>query len=286
MYKKYLIPVVLAMVAALAIGGVAYAASQPQNNPAQAAQTARAATLAQQWARRGLGQITVIGDNQFTVQLRNGTVKVILVDEQTRYFDAHGTSIAFADLLVGRWAAGRAVHTADGLLARLVIQLPEGFDPTVPLIRHAGTIANVDLAGSAFTLTTLQGERLTFHVDESTLFMGKVSSLADLQPGMGAVVAAQQRTDGSYQAVRVTARQIPQVDVKAAGRVTSIEIGSFTILGRDGQSHTFQVTPATRFRGLRVRGLRDLQLGMGVGVAAHDAGNGQLQALLVVARGR
>jgi len=89
-------------------------------------------------------------------------------------------------------------------------------------------------------------------------------------------------------AVRVTVRLKPQVDVKAAGQITAIEVGFFTLRGRDGNDYTFQVAPETRFRspGGVVKGLRDLRLGMRVGVAAHEAGDGQLQVLLVVRGGK
>ena len=144
----------------------------------------------------------------------------------------------------------------------------------------------VNPSANTFLLTTLQGERLNFQVDENTIYMGQVSSLVDLQVGMSAVVRAQQLDDGSYLAVRLTARQKPQVDVKTIGRVNGLEASSFTLRSRDGQTHTFQVTPQTRFRGPGLNGLRDLKLGIPVAVAAQDAGNGQYRALLVIGRGR
>jgi hypothetical protein len=360
MFKKILVPLILALVAALAIGGVAYAASQPEKAPSPAAQLAAEDENIAQAQRRGLGQITSLGDGQFTVQLRSGEEKVIRVDENTRYFKADGSAGSFADLQVGLWVAGRVVASADGLLARRVILLPAGFDPdhknaaargdvtslgdtsftlhnlrgedltiavdsnttyvgevhsfsdlqtgmkTVVgaqkledgsllaiavavrpnLIRHAGEITTVDPAASTFGLHSRQGESLTFQADGSTQYFGQVESLVDLQPGMLAVVAAKQLEDGSYLAVRVTASEKPQVDVKKAGRVTAIDASSFTIHARDGNPYTFQVTPETRFRsrGGQVKGLKDLRLGMGVAVAAQETDDGQLNALVVVAK--
>ena len=92
MVKKFLLPLVLALVAALAIGGVAYAASQSEKAPSPAAQAAVQDESPAQGRRRGLGQITALGDEQFTVQLSNGDEKVILVDENTRYFKADGSA--------------------------------------------------------------------------------------------------------------------------------------------------------------------------------------------------
>jgi hypothetical protein len=362
MYKKILIPFLLALVAALAIGGVAYAANRNEKSPSPAAQNVPAGADAREGLRRGLGQITAIGEDQFTVQMKSGDEKVIRVDENTRYVKADGSAGSFADLQAGLWVAGRVAPTADGPLARLVILLPAGFDPSrssvaargevtavsassftlhtlrgedltvavdgnttyagevhsfsdlqtgmkaavgaqkledgsllavmvgvrAELIRHAGTVTTVDLAASTFSLETRQGESLTFQVDGSTQFFGQVSSLADLQPSMQAAVAAKQLEDGSYRTVRLTAREKPQVDVKVAGRITAIDAASFTIHGRDGNTSTFQVTAETRFRsrGGEVKGLADLRLGMAVGVAARDLGDGQLQALVVIAKVR
>jgi len=198
MFKKLLVPLTLALLAALAIAGVAYAAARPANTPDESS--------AAQKLRAGLGQITAIGDSQFTVQLKNGGEKVIRVDADTRYVKADGSAGSFADLQVGLWVA----------------------------------------------------------------------------------VAAKQLGDGSYLAVRVAVRAKPQVDVKVTGRVTAIDTASFTIRARDGKAYAFQVTPETHFRSRRgvVKGLKDLRLGMGVGVAARDLGDGQLQALVVIARAR
>ena len=288
MFKKILFPLVLALAAALAIGGVAYAASQPEKTPSPAGQAAAESADITRDTRRGLGQITALGAGQFTVLRRNGAEQLIRVDENTRYFKADGSAGSFADLQVGRWVAGRVALTGDGPLAKVVILLPEGFDPTLKLIRHAGSITAVDPAAGTFGLKTVRGENLTFQVDGSTQYYGQVHGLADLQTGMAAVVGAQQRADGSYLAVRVTAHEKPLVDVKKVGRVTAIDVSSFTIRARDGNTYTFQVTPQTRFRsrGGEVRGLRDLRLGMGVAVAAQETDGGQLRALLVVAKVR
>jgi hypothetical protein len=364
MYKKFLFPLILTLVAILATGGVAYAADASAAGYAPATAGRPESGIIDPGAvenlNRGLGQITAIGDNQFTLQLKNRGEKVIQVNENTRYFKADGSVGSFADLQVGLWVAGRVSNSGGNLTARVVILLPAGYDPTrknaaargevtakgdnrfnlhtprgedvtilvdgnttylgeihsfsdlqvgmkvvvgaqkledgsllaiavavrANLIRHAGSITTVDPAGSSFGLGTRQGERLTFQVDGSTQYFGQVKSLADLHSGMLAVVAAKQLDNGSYLAERVTAHEKPQVDVKAAGKVTAIDTASFTITSRKGESITFQVTPETRFRsrGGQVKSLKDLRLGMGVGVAAQETDGGQLLALVVVAK--
>ena len=286
MFNKIIIPLSLALAAALAIGGVAYAAGQPEKAPSPAAQTAAQGGNTAQVRHRGLGQITSLGEDQFTVQLKNGAEKAIRVDGNTRYFKADGSAGSFADLQVGRWVAGRVVATVDGLLARRVILLPAGFDPERKNAAARGEVTW--LGDNSFTLHNLRGEDLTIAVDSNTAYAGEVHSFGDLQVGMKALVGAQKLEDGSLLAVRVAASEKPQVDAKKAGRVTAMDASSFTIRGRDGNPYTFQVTPETRFRsrGGQVQGLKDLRLGMGVAVAAQETDDGQLQALLVIARVR
>jgi hypothetical protein len=363
MTKKLLIPLTLAVIAALLIGGVAYAANNSQKAPGPKGQNAPGGERPGEKTQRGLGQITAIGEDQFTVQRKNGEAKVISVDENTRYFDADRSEASFADLKTGQWVAGRVISADEGLLARLVILLPEGLDPSrvnqrargevtavgaasftlhtprgedlnfavdgqttymgeihsladvqtgmkalvgaqklddgslvavvvgvrADLIRHAGTVTEVDPAASTFSLQTVQGETLTFRVDDNTQFLGpdgSAQSLDDMQPGMLAAVAATQGDDGSYLAVRVASHERPEFDLEVGGRVTAIDTSSFDVKTRDGQQYTFQVTPETRFRsrGGAIQGLKDLRIGMFVGVGAQALEDGQYQALMVLAR--
>ena len=62
MSKKLIFSIVIAIVAALAVGGVAFAANNQPQVPTQEDHAARRLV-------RGMGQITEIGDNQFTVRL-------------------------------------------------------------------------------------------------------------------------------------------------------------------------------------------------------------------------
>jgi hypothetical protein len=171
-FIKILVPLILALVAALAIAGVAYAAGQPEKAPSPAAQLAAEDGNTAQARHRGLGQITALGDGQFTVQLKSGEEKVIRVDGNTRYYKADGSAGSFADLQVGRWVAGRVIDSEDGLLAMAVAVRPN-------LIRHAGEINTVDPAASTFGLKARQGENLTFQADENTQYFGQVESLSE-----------------------------------------------------------------------------------------------------------
>jgi hypothetical protein len=281
MFKKILVPLILALVAALAIGGVAYAAGQPEKAPSPAAPLAAVDGNAAQARHRGLGQITALGDGQFTVQLKSGEETVIHVEENTRYVKADGTAGSFADLQVGRWVAGRVVASAGGPLARRVVLLPAGFDPDRKNAAARGDVTS--LGDNSFTLHNLRGEDLTIGVDSHTVYAGEIHSFSDLQVGMKVVVGAQKLEDGSLQAMAVAVR--PNL-IRHAGEITTVDpaASTFSLKSRQGESLTFQVTPETRFRsrGGQVRGLKDLRLGMGVGVAAQEAENGQLIAMVVI----
>lgn len=357
MSKKLRFSIVLALVAALLMGSVAYAAGNPTSSKSDAA----ANPESRRGGRSGLGQVTAIGDNQFTVQLnKQNTALTILVDDQTKFRYQDGDDAIFADLEVGMWVAGRVVRNDQGqALSRLVILLPEGFDPTqyqlargevtavgansftlnmsdgealifqvdgstqyfgevqsladlqagmqagvaakklddgtllavavrvrAERIRHAGEVTVV--GGNSLTLKTRQGETLTFGVDANTKFLsrdGSVNSLADVEVGMIAVVCAKQLEDGSYLAVRVAAHERPDVDLKVAGRVSAVDTATLTVKARSGQQYTFQVDENTRFRSRqgKVKSLKDLQVGMVVGVGAQEMENGQYLALAVAA---
>ncbi|MBN1147868.1 MAG: hypothetical protein JXA78_11490 [Anaerolineales bacterium] len=364
MSKKILIPIVVTLVVALLAGawvsGEALAQSLGEDGGG------RLKRLAQ--IRQRLGQVTAIDADSFTVQRLDGESFTVLVDDETRFIDKERNELAFADLATGRWVIVAAPENDAGeRLARLVVLLPEDFDPS-QFAGAIGKITGVDLDAQQFMLQDRQGEQKTFDVDQQTQFKGEAESLADLSEGMLAGVRAQQQADGSMLAQTVAARlqlqrcageivsvneasstftlktrrgdqeltfavdehtrfrtkdgelddladlepgmvaivmaqagaqgetpiarlvgaidkdQLPEFDKRIGGRVTSVDQNSFTIRARDGQEYTFQVTGSTKFRsqGNQVQGLEDLQEGMAVGVGAKELGNGNYQAQLVI----
>jgi len=281
MSKKIVIPIVAALVLTLIAGLLVSSHVQAQG----AGPLGRSLRL-----RPALGQVTDIGKAGFTVETKDGTEQTFTVDEQTRYRSKDKADLAFADLKTGQWVAvvtgrGRAVAN----LARLVITLPESFDPT-QFAGARGKIVAVDPAASQFTLENQPGQKTVVTTDAGTIYRGEATSFGDLQAGMFAgVISKESAGDG------LVARIVRLGDPLEVhfGEITAIDTaaGSFTLkTQRTNQELTVTVDDSTRFRskGSEISSLDDLKTGMfAMLVAKSPAGAGQtdapLKAVLVAA---
>jgi hypothetical protein len=240
-------------------------------------------------ARRGLGRVISVSEERFVVQRMNGEEFTLLVTDETRFRDREGADLSFADLEVGRWVVVVPQRSdGDEILARLVVLLPEDFDPA-QFLGARGLVTSVDLAAKRFSLETRAGENLLFEVDETTRFTGEAQDLGDLESGMRAFVIGREQGDGSLLARVVgaaTADQLPKFDARVLGRIISVEHNSFVIKARNGSEYNVQTNGSTDFRSRipGVAGLEDLQPGMVVAVGCKELGNGtfQYQADLVI----
>ncbi len=237
---------------------------------------------------RAYGQVTAIGDGQFTLLLSDGREVTVRVDEQTRFRQAGGGEATFDDLAVGRWVAGigRPTDQEGVFLARVVILLPEDFDPSQRLgARAAGKVVRVDAEGGTFVLDTRQGE-VTVAVNAETRFRG-IASLGDLQPGMFAAAAGKKQDDGTLLARVVVAREGKRELQRFAGEVTAVDAGAgtFALSTRSGETVNFGVTEKTRYQG-KIAGLGDLQPGMVAVVGATRGNDGTWTAVFVAAGAR
>ncbi|MGB6421372.1 MAG: DUF5666 domain-containing protein, partial [Anaerolineales bacterium] len=122
MFKKIYIPVVISALVAL-IAGVwvsdeAFALDPtPRRRPRKGAHT--------------VGQVTSISKDQFTLQRPNEDEGSFLVDEHTIFRGIDDTELEFEDLSTGQWVRVTAVRNeGGGMLARLVVILPEDFNPS------------------------------------------------------------------------------------------------------------------------------------------------------------
>jgi len=281
MSKKILIPIVSVLIVALLAGvWVSSEALAQSNNPDGGGRLKR--LLA---ARRGLGQVTTIGEDQFTVEKRNGETFTFLVNDETRFFDKDRTELGFEDLAISRWVLVVGPENEAGdRTARLVVMLPEDFDPN-NLAGALGRIIAVDQAAQQFSLENRQGEQKTFDVNEDTRFIGGLDDLSDLQVDMPALVKALEQTDGSLLAQVVGARRSVK---RYTGEITAIDevAHSLTLqLRRGGEEMTFTVDENTRFRGKEgeLTGLGDLKVGMVAIVAAQDASSSETPIARLVA---
>jgi hypothetical protein len=210
------------------------------------------------------------------------------VDENTRYNFPDGGEATLADVQVALWIAGTVQRNGEETwIARHILILPEGFDPTLVTKRARGHVAAVDAAGGTFTVETRPGEMLTFTVDGNTLFIGAVQSLEAVEVGMIAGIGAQgaaQEVDGTLLAVVVHAHQPV---IHHAGVVTAVDVAgnSFSIRTREGERLTFSVDEETQFhsRDGAVTSLEGLQVGMVAGVGATQLEDDSYRAVNVMA---
>jgi len=181
--------------------------------------------------RGALGQVTAIQDNAFTMKLRDGKEVTVNVTDQTKFRKAGSGEASFSDLQVGNWVMVAGRHDNGENEARLVVILPDDFDPNA--IHHtAGKIESVDADAHTFTITTRQGDELTVQITDQTRFRG-ISGESDLKPDMMVVVVYRQKGDETPTAMLVA---VPtQKGARgAAGEVTAVGDNSITIKPRRG----------------------------------------------------
>jgi hypothetical protein len=131
-------------------------------------------------------------------------------------------------------------------------------------------VNNVELEAGTFVIHTRRDRKVTIQVDGDTVFNsrgGVVQGLVDLQNGMVAVATGYHQGDGIILAKRVLAgskEDLPDFEIKAGGKIVVVGLDFFTLQPRDGEEITFYVDTDTRFRGrgIRVRGISDLNVGM------------------------
>jgi preprotein translocase subunit YajC len=285
MTKKIWIPILSVLIVALLAGvWVSSEAMAQSNSPDGGGRLKR--LLA---ARRGIGQVTSIGEDQFTVEKRTGESYTFLVNDETRFFDKDRNELEFDDLAIDRWVIVAGPENEAGeRVARLVVLLPEDFDPS-NLAGALGRIVTIDQAAQQFSLETRQGEEKTFDVNAETRYIGGVDELSDLQVEMPVLVKALEQDDGSLLAQVVGTRR----DIKRfAGEITAIDeiAQNLTLkLHQGGREMTFSVDENTRFRGKdgELTGLGDLKVGMVAIVTVPEANAGEtLVARLVAAADR
>jgi len=276
MLKKWTIPLILALLASLTAGSVAFAQAEGPE--------ALAMPRPPRGGKRAVGQVLSLGENQFTLGTRAGKEQTVNVDSSTRYVDENGEKLTFEDLQIDGWVAVLARYTPNGdLIARLVILLPQDYDPSQRLGQHArGNILEVDGSAGTFTVHTLRGEEVTFTTNDNTIFRGEAAGLGDLQEDMQVWVSGLIQSDGSLLALVVIAGN---PDARHAGTIESVapSAGSFVLKALSGEQYTYLVTAETRFhsRWGQVQSLSDLRQGMHAVVAAERDENGSLIARVV-----
>ena len=238
-----------------------------------------------------IGKVLEIEADQFTAEGLNGEVHTILVTDETLFHmrgeeRGEGEEASFSDLAAGMFVGVYNRKDDSGeVSARLVVLLPEDFDPAnVRGRRIFGEVNMVTAGGGFFKLDTRSGETLTITVDENTRYAGGLESLGDLEKGLKVGVLVQKLEDESLLAKAVLGGQFerPRFD-KQGGKLTAIDGQQITITDRDEQDYTFTITDETRFasRDGEVQGLEDLGVDMIV-VVLFDAESGENTAKAVL----
>lgn len=125
-----------------------------------------------------VGEVTAIGDEEFTLLTRADVELTVLVDEDTRYLGQLGD---FDDLEVGMMVGVAGIRQGEQTLLAKVV----GSGPGLRQGKHAhGEVTDVD--DDSLTIETRSGDSLTFEVTGETRFFsrnGEVQELSDIEEG-------------------------------------------------------------------------------------------------------
>ena len=212
---------------------------------------------------------------KFQIEKNDGTVLTFFVNEETTFRGLEDLD----EMQVG-WKAGTAAWEDEDskLWAVLVIA-----GDTSDFSHVRGRVIDVNTSAGKFSIETPDGDEMRFFVDEKTRYGGQISSLEELEVGMGAGVAYTEQSEGKLIAVGLIAGSAPEL-IKVNGEVTEVDanLGKFEIVTADGTRQRFFVDEKTRYQG-QLSSLAEMQVGWQAGVAAKEGEDGKLTAALVIA---
>ncbi len=143
----------------------------------------------------------------FTLVTRQGEEITFAVDENTRYKSRDGSISGLTDLQVDMVAVVIARPQGDDLALATVVAAGDREDLPEFDVRARGEVTAV--ADASLTLSTADGEELTFLVNEETRFFssgGAVQSLDDLSVGATVVVGAVETGEGGLLAKAIAVK--------------------------------------------------------------------------------
>lgn len=258
MLKKILLPLMAAILLAVSFCGTALAAEGDQPELVKVR-----------------GEVIAVDAlaGKFRVETNQGETYTFFVGEDTAFRGLESLD----EMQVG-WKAGVAAREENGRLLAVLVIAGEALD----LQQARGKVLEINPSAGKFSIQTPSGEELRFFVDEKTRYGGQISSLEDLEEGMGAGVVYKEHSEGKLIAVGLVAGYAPDL-VKARGEVTAVDArqGVFEIETPEGEVMRFSVDENTRYQG-QLTSLEEMQVGWAAGVAAREV-DGQLTAVLVIA---
>lgn len=258
MLKKILLPLMAAIMLAVSFSGTALAAEADRPELIKVR-----------------GEVVAVDpeSGKFRIENPEGEVYTFFVDEETAFRGLE----SLREMQVG-WRAGVAARDENGRLVAVLVIAGEKLE----FLRARGRVTEVNTSASKFAIQTSSGEELRFFVDEKTRYGGQISSLEELEEGMGAGVVYKEHSEGKWIAVGLVAGSAPDL-IKVRGEVTAVDpqLGKFEIVTPDGERMRFFVDENTRYQG-QLSSLEEMQVGWQAGVAAREE-DGQLIAVMVIA---
>lgn len=260
MFKKVVLPLIASILLAVTFSGTVLAAEGEHPELVKAR-----------------GEVITVNPaaGQFRIEKSDGTVLTLFVNEDTTFRGLE----SLEDMQVG-WKAGVAAREGeDGKLWAVLVIAGDTSD----FSQVRGKVIDVNTSAGKFSIETPDGAEMRFFVDEKTRYGGQISSLEELEMGMGAGVAYTEQSEGKLIAVGLIAGSAPDL-IKANGEVTAVDanLGKFEIVTSDGTRMRFFVNEKTRYQG-QLSSLEEMQVGWQAGVAAKEGEDGKLTAVLVIA---
>jgi hypothetical protein len=159
-------------------------------------------TQVAQGRRMGGGEITALGEDNFTVTGPRGNSKVIYVDSGTQFMDADGNLISFADVEIGERAFIAAARREGDRIVGVWVRI----FPAPTHYKGVGTVDSVDAGEQAFEFTNRRGQHWEFYTDANTQFTdrdGGTHAFDEIEAGARLFVKAELRADGQWWATVV-----------------------------------------------------------------------------------
>jgi hypothetical protein len=219
----------------------------------------------------------------FTIKSQNGSIVFVKINADTWFL---GQVQSLDDIEVGMIANIHGYETEQGTITAHTLCVK------YTSFRVGGLINGIDRMENTLTLEKRNGDLEEIYVDEETMFRSRdesIQSLSDLSEGMAALVRAVRLEDVVPLAKNIIAfdpDQLPEFDVRVLGEVISVSLDAITVRTGSGDLLNIIVMEGTRFRsrGGAIRGIRDINLGIRVGVGGTISEDDELlaEAIMVI----
>jgi hypothetical protein len=195
MSKKIVFATLLALVLAAGLAVVAYAApgqTDPLDPPNPPGPRGGAGRGPMWWPPHLAGEVSTIGEDQFTLITTDNNTFTVEVNDLTSYI---GGLESFADLEVGLDVAVVGHRSGEGSLVARVVATRDDLPIGIPI---GGEVTAV--GADSITIETPRGQTFSFGVSAETDYLSRendVESLADIEVSDHVMVLFEQSGEGS-----------------------------------------------------------------------------------------